>query len=65
MRHIPSVRRWRATYWRAGKPVFIFETMAPTKLFARWNARDAFIAAGKWRDGPADKLTLGLIRGRK
>lgn len=66
MKHIPPVRRWRATYWRAGKVLFVHETAAPTRLFARWNARDAFIAAaGPLVDGLADKVTIGLIRTRK
>jgi len=66
MKHIPSLRRWRATYWRAGKVLFVHETAAPTRLFARWNARDAFLAAfNPLRDGLADKVTVALIRHQK
>jgi len=62
-RAVPPVRRWRATYWRAGKVLFVHETAAPTKLFARWNAQDAFLQV--LETGMADKVTIAVIRQRK
>ncbi len=62
-RNIPQVRVWRVTYYRDGKQILQCETHAPNKRFARWNARDLFIASGVWRDGGlADKVTVGLVR---
>jgi accessory colonization factor AcfC len=62
-RNIPRVQLWRVTYFRDGMQIFQHESHAPTKLFARWNARDAFIQSGAWREaGYADKIRVGLIR---
>jgi hypothetical protein len=62
-RNIPRVRLWRVTYFRDVLQIFQCDTHAPTKLFARWNARDVFIQSGIWREsGLADKIQVGLIR---
>jgi len=65
-RAVPPVRRWRATYWRAGKVLFVNETAAPTRFLARWEARDAFLRAiDPLQAGLADKVTIAVIRQRK
>ncbi len=44
-RNIPPVRQWRVRYHFDNGQHYDYLTMAPTKLFARWNASDHVLAS--------------------
>ncbi len=69
-RNIPAVRQWRVRYHLSNGRHYDFVTMAPNKLFARWNVSDHVIASfpgTPWSElwGTTNKVTISLITQRK
>lgn len=61
---IPQVRRWRVRYYHGTTVLFETTVDAPTKLFARWEARDKYVQQGRLLRN-ITRVTVGLLRKRK